>query len=168
MPTVIAALLALFLVVPPLAAQSSLEADMRTAAAAYERKDMAMAARLWKIWAERGNAEARTLLGAMYWSGEGVPRDHKEAARLYLLAANQGYARAQNDIGFMLGFGEGIPSRDDVEAYKWLALAIQGYTVRNADRLEQAKKDLATLATRMAAAEIAEAKRRVEAFKPLP
>ena len=41
MHTFIAALLALSLVVPPLAAQSSLEADMRTAAAAYERKDMA-------------------------------------------------------------------------------------------------------------------------------
>ena len=46
--------------------------------------------RIWKVWAGKGNAEARTLLGAMYWSGEGVPRDHKEAARLYLLAANQG------------------------------------------------------------------------------
>ena len=97
--------------------------------------------RLWKVWAGKGNAEARTLLGAMYWSGEGVPRDHKEAARLYLLAANQGYARAQNDIRFMLGFGEGIPPRDDVEAYKWLALAMKGYTARNQERLDQAKKD---------------------------
>jgi len=168
MPIVVAALLALFLVVPPLAAQSSLEADMRMAAAAYERKDMATAARLWKIWAEQGNAEARTLLGAMYWSGEGVPRDHKEAARLYLLAANQGYARAQNDIGFMLGFGEGIPPRDDVEAYKWLSLAIEHYTAKNEDRLIQAKHDLATLAKRMNPAQIAEAQRRARAWKPVP
>ena len=50
---------------------------------------MATAARIWKVWAGKGNAEARTLLGAMYWSGEGVPRDHKEAARLYLLAATR-------------------------------------------------------------------------------
>ena len=80
----------------------------------------------------------------MYWSGEGVPRDHKEAARLYLLAANQGYARAQNDIGFMLGFGEGIPPQDDIEAYKWLSLAVKGYTDKNRERLEQARKDLAS------------------------
>ena len=106
MKTIAAVLLALLFLPVPAAAQSSLEADLRDAAAAYERKDMATAARLWKIWADKGNAEARTLLGAMYWSGEGVPRDHKEAARLYLLAANQGYARAQNDIGFMLGFEE--------------------------------------------------------------
>jgi TPR repeat protein len=168
MNTVIAALMALLFVVPSVAAQSSLEADLRGAAAAYERKDMTMAARLWKIWADKGNAEARTLLAAMYWSGEGVPRDHREAARLYLSAANQGYARAQNDIGFMLGFGEGVPPHDDIEAYKWLTLAIERYTLRNEDRLEQAKKDLATLAARMAPAEIAEAERRAKAWKPVP
>jgi TPR repeat protein len=168
MNTVIAALMALLFVVPSVAAQSSLEADLRGAAAAYERKDMTTAARLWKIWADKGNAEARTLLAAMYWSGEGVPRDHREAARLYLSAANQGYARAQNDIGFMLGFGEGVPRHDDIEAYKWLTLAIERYTLRNEDRLEQAKKDLATLAARMAPAEIAEAERRAKAWKPVP
>ena len=146
MKTIAAVLIALLIVALPAAAQSSLEADLREAAAAYERKDMATAARLWKTWADKGNAEARTLLGAMYWSGEGVPRDHKEAARLYLLAADQGYARAQNDIGFMLGF-EGNPPHDDVEAYKWLTLAIQRYTAKNQDRLDQAMKDRATLAS---------------------
>src|ERR1044072_948671 len=111
MKVIVSAVAALVLAASPLAAQT-LEADMQAAAGAYERKDMATAARIWKVWAGKGNAEARTLLGAMYWSGEGVPRDHKEAARLYLLAANQGYARAQNDIGFMLGVGQGIPPQD--------------------------------------------------------
>src|SRR5258708_35782793 len=60
MKTIAAFLIALLLVASPAAAQSSLEADMREAAAAYERKDMATAARLWKIWADKGNAEART------------------------------------------------------------------------------------------------------------
>lgn len=151
----------------PVTAQS-LEAEMREAAGAYERKDMATAVRIWKVWADKGNAEARTLLGAMYWSGEGVPRDHKEAARLYLLAANQGYARAQNDIGFMYGFGEGTPPANDVEAYKWLTLAIARYTARNQDRLDQAIKDKATLAKRMTKAQIAEAEARVKAWKPTP
>ena len=161
----IAAALLFAVLAAPVAAQS-LEAEMREAAGAYERKDMATAARIWKVWADRGNAEARTLLGAMYWSGEGVPRDHKEAARLYLLAANQGYARAQNDIGFMYGFGEGTPPANDVEAYKWLTLAIARYTARNQDRLDQAIKDKATLAKRMTKAQIAEAEARVKAWKP--
>lgn len=168
MRTVIAALIVSFIAIASALAQSSLEADMRTAAGAYERKDMATAVRLWKIWADKGNAEARTLLGAMYWSGEGVPRDHRQAARLYLQAANQGYARAQNDIGFMLGFGEGIPPRDDVEAYKWISLAIANYTAKNQDRLDQAKEDLATLAKHMTAAQISEAERRVKLWKPAP
>jgi hypothetical protein len=167
MKLIVSALTALLLVSSPLAAQT-LEADMKKAAGAYEQKDMATAVRLWKVWADKGNAEARTLLGAMYWSGEGVPRDHKEAARLYLLAANQGYARAQNNIGFMLSFGEGIPPQDDVEAYKWLTLAINGYTEKNQDRLDQARKDLATLAKRMSPAQITEAERRARAFKPTP
>ncbi len=148
-----------------LASAQTLEADMRTAAGAYERKDMATAVRIWKVWASQGDPEAQTLLGAMYWSGEGVPRDHKEAARLYLLAANKGYARAQNDIGFMLAFGEGVPPRDDVEAYKWLTLAIARYTAKNQDRLDQAIKDKATLARRMTPAQIAEAERRARAWK---
>lgn len=164
----IAAAFAALLVACSLAAAQSLEADMRAAAGAYERKDMPTAVRIWKTWAAKGNAEARTLLGAMYWSGEGVPRSHKEAARLYLQAANQGYARAQNNIGFMLGFGEGVPPPDDVEAYKWLSLAIAGYTVKNQDRLDQARKDLAALAKRMTPAQIAEAERRARAFKAVP
>ena len=165
----VSVLAALSLFAGPPALAQSLEADMRAAAGAYERKDMATAVRLWKAWAARGNAEARTLLGAMYWSGEGVPRDHREAARLYLEAAHQGYARAQNNIGFMLGFGEGIPPRDDVEAYKWISLALANYTPeRNRDRLEQARVDLATLAARMTPAQVAEAQRRARAFKPLP
>ena len=157
-----------FLFATPLfsAVAQSLEADMKRAAGAYERKDMPTAVRIWKTWAAKGNAEAQTLLGAMYWSGEGVPRDHKEAAKLYLQAAQQGYARAQNDIGFMLGFGEGIPPHDDVEAYKWIKLAIDRYTAKNQDRLEQARKDLETLRSRMTTAQIAEAEKRVKAWKP--
>src|SRR5260370_34022337 len=165
MKTIAALVIALLFVASPAVAQSSLEADMRDAAAAYEQKDMTTAARLWKIWADKGNAEARTLLGAMYWSGEGVPRDHKEAARLYLLAANQGYGRAQNDIGFMLGF-EGPPPHDDVEAYKWLTLAIERYTARNQDRLDQAVKDKATPANRMTPAQSVEAERRCAGVQP--
>ncbi|SKA16439.1 Sel1 repeat-containing protein [Enhydrobacter aerosaccus] len=147
------------------AAAQSLEERMRTAAGAYERNDYATAIAIWRPLAEQGNAEAQTLLGAMYWSGEGVPRDHREAARWYLRAAEQGYARAQNDIGFMYGFGEGIPPHDDVQAYKWISLAIMRYTAKNQDRLDQAAKDLATLKARMTPAQIAEAERLIRQWE---
>src|SRR5436190_12323815 len=106
------------------AGAQSLEERMKSAAGAYERRDFAAAIAVWRPLAEQGNAEAETLLGAMYWRGEGVPRDHAAAAQWYLRAAERGYARAQNDIGFMYGFGEGIPPADNVRAYKWLSLAI--------------------------------------------
>jgi TPR repeat protein len=146
----------------------SLEERMRTAAGAYERKDFAVAISIWKPLAAEGNAEAETLLGAMYWQGEGAPRDHAEASRLYLAAAEQGYARAQNDIGFMYGFGEGIPPHDDVQAYKWISLAIERYTVKNQERIDQAIKDRATLKARMSSAQLAEAETAIKAWKPKP
>lgn len=167
MKSLLSALLVLLItaMAAPATAQS-LEEQMRQAAGAYERKDMATAARIWKVWAGKGNAEAQTLLGAMYWSGEGVPQNLNEAARLYLAAAKQDYARAQNNIGFMLGFGEGVPPRDDIEAYKWIKLAIDRYTAKNQDRLDQAQKDLATLAARMTPAQMIEAEKRIRAWKP--
>jgi uncharacterized protein len=158
-------------VVMAICAQSSaqsLEERMRTAAGAYERKDFTLAVALWKPLAEQGNAEAQTLLGAMYWQGEGVPRNHAEAARLYLLAARQGYARAQYDIGFMYGFGEGTPPPDDIQAYKWIGLALERFTVKNAERREQAIKDRATLVARMSKAQLAEAEAQIKAWRPRP
>ena len=150
------------------AAAQSLEERMRAAAGAYERKDFALAVGIWRPLAAEGNAEAQTLLGALYWSGEGVPRDHAEAAKWYLRAAEKGYAWAQNNIGFMLGFGEGTPPRDDVQAYKWLTLATERYTAKNKDRLDQAIKDRAALAARMTPAQIADADRLVRQWKPVP
>lgn len=141
---------------------------MRSAAAAYERKDFATALAVWRPLAESGNAEAETLLGAMYWSGEGVPRDHRLAAHWYLRAAEKGYARAQNDIGFMYGFGEGVPPIDNVQAFKWLSLAVRNYTVKNQPRLEQATRDLATVRARLTKAQLAEAERQVRDFRPAP
>ena len=150
------------------AGAQSLEERMKSAAGASERKDFAAAIAVWRPLAEEGNAEAQTLLGAMYWSGEGVLRDHKQAAYWYLRAAEKGYARAQNDIGFMYGFGEGIPPKDNVQAYKWLSLAILNYSAKNWERRDQAIKDRAALRARMTPAQIADAERQIRDFRPVP
>jgi uncharacterized protein len=160
-------LVALLLIAVPAGAQS-LEERMKVAAGAYERKDFTAALAVWRPLAEAGNAEAETLLGAMYWSGEGVLRDHKQAAYWYSRAAGKGYARAQNDIGYMYGFGEGVPPRDNVQAYKWLSLAVRNYTAKNQERLEQATKDLAAVRARMTPAQRAEAERLIRDFRPVP
>jgi uncharacterized protein len=158
---------ALLVFAVPAGAQS-LEERMKSAAGAYERKDFAAAIAVWRPLAEAGNAEAQTLLGAMYWSGEGVTRDHREAAKWYLRAAEKGYARAQNDIGFMYGFGEGVPPKDNVQAYKWLSLAVRDYTAKNQGRLDRATKDLAAVRARMSPAQIGDAERQIRDFRPIP
>jgi hypothetical protein len=160
-------IVALLFVALPAGAQS-LEERMKSAAGAYERKDFAAALAVWRPLAETGNAEAETLLGAMYWRGEGVLRDHGRAAYWYLRAAEKGYARAQNDIGYMYGFGEGIPPRDNVQAYKWLSLAVRNYSAKNQERLEQATKDLAAVRARMTPVQRADAERLVRDFRPVP
>ncbi len=65
----------------PLAAPAtaqSLEAEMRQAAGAYEGKDMATAARIWKTWADKGNAEDDNGSG----SSADVPADPKDDIQL--------------------------------------------------------------------------------------
>ncbi len=44
-------------------------------------KDLVEAARLLRLAADQGNADAQLSLGGMYYHGEGVARDHREAAR---------------------------------------------------------------------------------------
>eukprot|EP00931_Biecheleriopsis_adriatica_P043236 TRINITY_DN2472_c0_g1_i11.p4 TRINITY_DN2472_c0_g1~~TRINITY_DN2472_c0_g1_i11.p4 ORF type:complete len:103 (-),score=28.68 TRINITY_DN2472_c0_g1_i11:8-316(-) len=50
-------------------------------------KDEVEAARLFRLAAEQGDADAQYNLGVMYRDGRGVPKDEVEAARLYGLAA---------------------------------------------------------------------------------
>jgi TPR repeat protein len=51
------------------------------AAAAYVRGDYAEAARLYRILAEQGNADAQSNLGFMYSNGHGVPQDYAQAMK---------------------------------------------------------------------------------------
>ncbi|HIN91120.1 MAG TPA: sel1 repeat family protein [Porticoccaceae bacterium] len=77
-----------------------------------------------KRLAERGFAASQTLLGVMYYLGEGVPENKAEAARWYRLAAEQGDVNAQYELGTMYLNGEGVPE-NDAEAVKWYRLAAE-------------------------------------------
>ena len=71
------------------------------ATAAYLRGDYVTAHRLSHPLAEQGDADAQSLLGAMYNGGLGVPQDYAEAARWFRFAADQGLAIAQYRLGFI-------------------------------------------------------------------
>jgi hypothetical protein len=59
--------------------------------------------------AEAGDTAAQTLLGVLYETGHGLPRDARKAASWYQLAASGGNARAALRYGLMLLNGIGVP-----------------------------------------------------------
>src|ERR1700751_4216115 len=92
------------------------------AAAAHNKGDYATAFRLWRPFADQGNANAQVNLGLMYAKGQGTPQNYAEALKWFRLAANQGETAAQFNLGLMYATGEGVP-QDYAEALKWYRLA---------------------------------------------
>jgi TPR repeat protein len=108
--------------------------------------------------AVQGQAKAQYNLGTLYYNGEGVPKDYKQALRWFRLAADQGEAVAQTKIAIMYEDAQGVP-RDLVQAYKWYSLAIT-----SGDKPATLLRN--TLADRMKEAQIAEAQKLAQEWKP--
>jgi len=68
--------------------------------------------------AEGGHGSAQSMIGVMYYNGEGVEQDFAAAAVWLNLAANQGYSVAQYNLGVMYDSGQGV-EQDFAEAFKW-------------------------------------------------
>jgi TPR repeat protein len=103
------------------------DSALQDANAAYRRADYATAMRLFRPFADQGNAVAQTDVGGMYEAGQGVPRDYAEAAKWYRKAADQGYDVAQTNLAGMYQNGKGVP-QDYAEATRWYHKAEnQGY-----------------------------------------
>lgn len=76
--------------------------------------------------AETGFAPAQSLLGLMYFNGEGVTKDNGKAIEWYQKAAIQGEASGQYRLGWMYFQGEGV-TKDDSKAVEWYQkAAMQG------------------------------------------
>ncbi len=133
-------------------------------AQAYDRgrdvpKDKAEAIRWYRLAATQGDAFAQNALGDNYWEGTGVPKDDTQATRWWHLAAKQGFAPAQHSLGKILsGGGQGVRT-DKAQAYMWLALsANQGD--------EEANRQGTLLSKQLKPAEITNAKKLVQQWKP--
>jgi uncharacterized protein len=100
--------------------------------------------------AEEGYAPAQNELGMTYEKGWGSLKIDAEAVNWYRRAAEQKFAAGQLNLGRMYAAGKGI-RQSDVEAYKWFALAA-------AQRDPDARKQLAEVAKRLTAEQIADAK----------
>lgn len=115
-------LLKIMLVLLVCAAQPAMAGPFEDAVVAYDKRDYRTALDLISPLAEQGNADAQFMLGRMYDSGHGVPKDYAAAVAWWRRAANQGNAQAQVNLGYMYRLGQGIP-QDDVQAHVWLSLA---------------------------------------------
>jgi TPR repeat protein len=90
-------------------------------------QDRREAARLFRLAADQGHAEAQCNYAHCCDKGEGVPQNHGEAARYFCLAADQGLAHAQLGLGLCCVKGEGVP-QDYGEAARLFRLAAdQGF-----------------------------------------
>lgn len=85
---------------------------------AFDRKDPAAAAELYRQAAERGNARGQALYAEALWKGQGVARNDAVAAAWFRRSAELGFAPAETSLGYFLAHGIGL-LRDDGEAVRW-------------------------------------------------
>jgi hypothetical protein len=105
--------------------------------------------------AEFGHVVAQFNMGSCYGAGLGVKRNPSLAVQWYRAAADQGCVDAQYALGVLYGRGEGVP-QDYVQSYAWVSLA--------ADHgLPEARKSLEVLQHVMTPAQLAQARKHVEA-----
>ena len=123
-------------------------------------KDLAAAAR-WYLKAAAGIASAQYNIAVFYQLGKGVAPNPAEALRWHALAADQGHRKVQNNLGAMYYTGAGV-ALDLVEAWKWLTLAAQGLRGEAGDIVQ---RNIAAIEGELAPDALADAKRRVSAWK---
>ncbi|MDB6124681.1 MAG: Sel1 domain protein repeat-containing protein [Pedosphaera sp.] len=122
-------------------------------------KDVNKAMELFTSAAKSGNPVAQNDLGYVFLNGYGIAPDYTKAYIWISAAAVQGYPRAEFTLGAMYQEGVGVP-RDIVEALKWFFLAAdQGFREAILRRAE--------VVSLMDSAQVEEAKRRANDFKPV-
>lgn len=133
-------------------------ADFQAGADAYKRGDYLTALQEWQPLANQWDADAQFLIGSLYAEGKGVSQNEKEAVRWWRFAATQRHVHAQHHLGHAYAIGQGVPV-DIVQAHMWLSLAM-------AQGQKKALEERDELATKMTAAQIAEAERLAQEWDP--
>jgi TPR repeat protein len=96
--------------------------DFRRGLSAFNTGDYAMALKIWRQLAEKGEPRSQAGIGFMYHRGMGVRADDREAAAWLLRAAEHGQAEGQLMLGILFYYGLGVP-QSYVQAYAWCELA---------------------------------------------
>lgn len=128
--------------------------DLADGMRAFDAGDYAEARANWERAAVSGNTTAMNALANLYSQGQGVRRDPGMALTYYKMAAERGDAVAQMNLGDLYA------QSDPVAACMWLGLAAaQGKT--------WAAKRHRAVSANMTASQLAEAKVRIRAWKPI-
>lgn len=120
MSVCVSAALAVFLALTP--AAKAADGDFEDAMADYDAEQFDAARGHLERLAERGHSGAETMLGVMYFNGQGVKADPAFAAIWFFKAARKGNPNAQLAFGSLHIRGIGV-GQSLVKAHKWLFLA---------------------------------------------
>jgi TPR repeat protein len=130
-------------------------------------------ARTYHMQAARaGDPRSMFDLGTIYEHGLGVQSDLAEAAHWYEWSAKYGFPQGQYNFATMLELGDG-GRKDEVEAYMYYYLAaLHGvgslpYDSKKQQFAAEGENPMQQLGHRLSRAQIADAKARAKAFKPL-
>ena len=80
-------------------------------------QDIGDGVRWYNRAAVQGHTNAPRGLVRMYYSGDGIPKDHPEAVRWLRIIATQGQADTQHDVALMYFNGASIP-KDNAEGVR--------------------------------------------------
>lgn len=75
-----------------------------------------------RLAADQGDFDAQSMLGRLYFEGEGVPQNYNEALKWNRLAADRGDRDAQARLASSYYEGKGV-HQNYVSAHKWWNLA---------------------------------------------
>jgi TPR repeat protein len=87
--------------------------------------DYKTAVRECSILAHQGNRSAMSVLGSIYYAGDGVVQDYSQSFYWTRLAAEKGSVLDQGVLGSMYERGEGV-KQDHIRAHMWYNIAAAG------------------------------------------
>jgi TPR repeat protein len=126
-------------------------------------EDKAQALSWYQKAAEQGDMMSQMNLARRYEEGEDVPKDEAKAFYWNRKLADQGDADAERKVAMGYAGGKGV-AQDYLQAYVWLNIVILSST-RDSGAADTDKMAMESLATHLTAAQKAEAKRLIDAWK---
>jgi len=84
-------------------------------------------ARICRLAADNGDANAQNNYGVMLLNGRGVKKNVYAAALYFRLSANQGCSEGEHNCGFALEHGTGVPKNKSLAAHFYKSAADRGF-----------------------------------------